>query len=182
MVMGSKRRLNLIGKRSGKLVAVEEVGQDSRRNILWECQCDCGGIIIVAAWNLNNKHVRSCGCLRIDKAKRQILPNNGAAFNVVYKDYKRRAKRKNIPFDLTPKDFKGITQRTCFYCGAPPRNENKVKSGSYQYSGIDRIDSTGGYTPDNIISCCFQCNRMKGTIPQKEFKNHLLSILEHWII
>lgn len=35
--------LDLAGERFGALIAVEPVGKDPSRNIIWKCRCDCGG-------------------------------------------------------------------------------------------------------------------------------------------
>lgn len=32
----------------------------------------------------------------------------------------------------------------------------------YTYNGVDRLDSSMGYTPDNCVPCCWECNNMKG--------------------
>ena len=36
--------------------------------------------------------------------------------------------------------------------------------------GIDRIDSRIGYTPGNVVPCCWTHNRMKSNLTQREFK------------
>lgn len=62
------RRLDLAGKRSGRLVAIEEVGADRHKRRLWRCVCDCGNEIAVAAPELNNGHRKSCGCMNTPEA------------------------------------------------------------------------------------------------------------------
>lgn len=32
----------------------------------------------------------------------------------------------------------------------------------YFYNGIDRLDNTKGYTPENSVACCKHCNSLKG--------------------
>lgn len=61
------KRLDLIGKRFGKLIVMGEAeyhiqpcGVKLRRYI---CQCDCGNKSIVKVVDLNRKHTQSCGCL-----------------------------------------------------------------------------------------------------------------------
>ncbi|MBQ2176332.1 MAG: hypothetical protein II453_15150 [Alphaproteobacteria bacterium] len=59
---------NLIGKRFGKLVVLEEAGfcpkSDGRQARLWKCQCDCGNICYVQHQYLTCGDTKSCGCLR----------------------------------------------------------------------------------------------------------------------
>ena len=35
-------RKDITGMKFGRLTAIEPVGKDNRRNILWKCRCDCG--------------------------------------------------------------------------------------------------------------------------------------------
>ena len=56
--------INEIGNRYGKLTVIskntEQKDHDGRA--LWNCQCDCGNVCIVAGKLLRNGHVGSCGC------------------------------------------------------------------------------------------------------------------------
>lgn len=54
-------RRNLVGKKFGKLTAIEYEGVDKFRNALWKCQCDCGNIIYVKGTLLTTGKVVSCG-------------------------------------------------------------------------------------------------------------------------
>lgn len=55
--------IDLTGKRSGKLVAIKIVGQSKKnRGVIWECKCDCGNTINIAAGSFPVR--TSCGCVR----------------------------------------------------------------------------------------------------------------------
>jgi hypothetical protein len=61
----SKPRIEMIGRRFGKLVVVSHAGfcgQSPRKRNRWECQCDCGRTAIVDGGHLRNGHSSSCGC------------------------------------------------------------------------------------------------------------------------
>ena len=60
--------LDLTNKRFGKLIAVEKVGKNKVRNILWRCKCDCGNEVIVTACELNRGHCHSCGCYQKERS------------------------------------------------------------------------------------------------------------------
>lgn len=77
---------------------------------------------------------------------------------VKYYEYKTGAKRRGLYFGLVKDFFKQHFQNNCHYCGD---KINKI--------GFDRIDSNKGYSLDNVVDCCEQCNRMKWILPQKEF-------------
>jgi hypothetical protein len=49
-------------------------------------------------------------------------------------------------------DFKELRIKPCHYCG------NYIGDGGY---GLDRKDSNLGYTLENIVPCCRECNITK---------------------
>ena len=56
---------NLIGQKFGKLTVIKDTGKRTNgRNIIWECQCDCGKIIEVPTNNLKQNNTMSCGCMK----------------------------------------------------------------------------------------------------------------------
>jgi len=78
-----------------------------------------------------------------------------------YKAYTTRAERKELSFELTRETFDNIRDDVCLYC----KKEN-TKTHS---NGIDRSDNTLGYTSENSVACCGECNYMKGALHQSEF-------------
>jgi hypothetical protein len=44
------------------------------------------------------------------------------------------------------------------------------------YNGIDRIDSSAGYVPSNVVPCCHDCNFMKGSLGYDEFFDRVAAI------
>lgn len=54
-------RRNLVGKKFGKLTAIEYKGTDKFRNAEWLCQCDCGNVVIEKGTLLTTGKVVSCG-------------------------------------------------------------------------------------------------------------------------
>ena len=53
-----------VGKRFGRLVIIEEAGENKHREVLWLCRCDCGNIIKAIGVNLRKGSAKSCGCLQ----------------------------------------------------------------------------------------------------------------------
>lgn len=64
--------------------------------------------------------------------------------------YKSEAKKHNREFSLTFEQFISFWQVPCFYCGDP-----------IDTICLDRIDSSKGYTMENVVSCCRIHNVMK---------------------
>ena len=46
-------------------------------------------------------------------------------------------------------------------------------------NGIDRIDSSKGYSVDNCVPCCAKCNYAKHDLSIDDFKNHIEKIYKH---
>jgi hypothetical protein len=86
---------------------------------------------------------------------------------ISYGDYKHRAKRKNLVFELSEASQKG----PCYLCG-------KQNSLTHQ-NGIDRFDNTKGYTEENSRSCCSSCNYMKRDYEYRCFIEKLNMIFQH---
>ena len=57
-------RVDLTGQRFGRLtvIAMSEKKTEKYNKILWECECDCGGVKLVEAGDLRHGGVLSCGC------------------------------------------------------------------------------------------------------------------------
>jgi exonuclease VII large subunit len=76
--------------------------------------------------------------------------------------YKTNAKKRGIEFHLTMEQFESFWQKPCEYCGA-----------EIETIGLDRVDSDGHYTIDNVVSCCWPCNESKGKKTLEEWNKIL---------
>lgn len=166
--------MDLTGQRFGRLTVIKRIYPNNKYNItMWLCKCDCGNKVKVDRGRLRAGHTKSCGCLHLERLKDRLKLTYGlASMRRTVRKYKRNAKKRGLEYKLTDEQFKEITQRNCFYCGAKPGNINKPKhcNGEYIYNGIDRVDNNKGYTIDNVVACCRFCNYRKGALPFPEFK------------
>lgn len=74
----SRSALNdLAGMRSGKLLVQELTPQvDSRRRRLWQCECDCGSVMLLPRQYLlrpNGYGTKSCGCTWTTRRKPSVF-------------------------------------------------------------------------------------------------------------
>ncbi|WP_225884253.1 alcohol dehydrogenase [Lacticaseibacillus mingshuiensis] len=67
------RRIDLTGKRFGRLVVVSWVGHAGNGNAMWHCQCDCGNTLDVDSYRLRRGTTQSCGCLRRERSREVML-------------------------------------------------------------------------------------------------------------
>jgi hypothetical protein len=94
----------------------------------------------------------------------------GSAYRGLLGKYKKGAEDRGLSWELTEEQFRSLTTSDCYYTGRKPSQEFTAASGEvYTYSGIDRLDSSVGYTVDNCVPCCTQVNRMKMAMGINEF-------------
>ena len=63
-------------------------------------------------------------------------------------EYKSRADKQGVPFELTHENFYTLTKGDCVYCHRSPST----------WFGIDKIIPSLGYVIGNVASCCYDCN------------------------
>jgi len=169
---------SLIGKRFGRLLVVGKA-PSKHGYARWWCLCDCGKTKDVSGTGLNNRHTKSCGCLRREVCKQRALLNAQSntldigvcARNLLYAVYRHNAEIRNREFSLTPEQFQDLTSSNSIYCGLEPSSVYKpnYKHGEYRYNGVDRVDNAQGYAMSNCVPCCKICNWMKRTQTSEEF-------------
>jgi len=63
------------------------------------------------------------------------------------------AKAKGYAFTIGRELFAELMGKPCSYCG-DALHETGL--------GLDRLDNDKGYTPDNVVQCCVDCNMARG--------------------
>lgn len=169
------------GKKYGKLLVIERVENKGGR-AFWKCQCDCGKITIVKGASLRTglkprAGTKSCGCL----AKFEY---GESSFNSIFSAMKKQAIKRGHCWEITKEQAKDLFQKNCFYCGiAPYQSRSKTRAnGKFFYNGLDRIDSSKGYTMENVVPCCGKCNKAKSNLTVSDFSDLITRIYNHWVI
>jgi hypothetical protein len=94
---------------------------------------------------------------------------------------KHSAKSRGLEWSLSEEQVKSLITKPCYYCDSKPVSHNSVMSkrlnGNFPHNGIDRVDNSRGYSSDNVVSCCSDCNYMKRTLSRDKFKNKLLKFI-----
>lgn len=159
--------INEMGNRYGKLTVIAPV-KSKRKGACWLCQCDCGEKRAIPGCRLRKGGARSCG-----HSKYRGVLKGEAAFNTLFSEYRYTAKKYNRTWNIPRELFKTLTSKSCFYCGNPPSQKRLVHkkryNGIYLFNGLDRVDNSKGYTPENVVPCCIICNRAKNNMPQVDF-------------
>ena len=80
-------------------------------------------------------------------------------------------------FELKLSEFIELSKKACYYCGSPPSvdvTRYRCKGDRHFDSivltnGVDRVDSSIGYTVENCVTCCYTCNRAKSDMEFDDF-------------
>lgn len=178
-----KRTIFEIGQKYGMLTIVEKCGYDKHNNRLYKCRCDCGNYVTVRGNALSSGNTKSCGCYSLFVKKSKRLPDNKGVINHIILQYKRHANDRGFSWNLNYDQVKKIIESPCYYCGCEKSNHKVTKNckEGYDHNGIDRIDSSMGYEPNNVVPCCKICNKAKGNMDKDEFIKWAKRVADHSI-
>lgn len=132
--------IDLVGESFGKLKVLKRVIRDDRPNIaFWECQCECGNIVVCSSGNLRRGASKTCGCSRVKHGMWKTKSYS------VWRHMRHRCECKTHP---AYHNYGGRGVSVCerwqdftnFYAdmGDPPEGLE-----------LDRIDNDLGYSPEN---------------------------------
>ena len=175
-----------IGDKHGRLTVISHAGKDHRNKHLWLCLCDCGNEKVVVSDNLSSGKSNSCGCLKAEFLARKgnqyglYEDREKALLKVEYSHLKRRNANKGFAETMSFDVFSGLSKSPCRYCGlecskeiedrlSGSKKQKRLSDYVLKCNGIDRIDSSKGYTVENSVACCKYCNTAKNTMSVDEF-------------
>jgi hypothetical protein len=183
-------QLEMIGRTFGRLTVTRYVAGR------YACTCSCGGSTRCTKKNLLVGQVKSCGCYNREKARKD---GAAAAWAFVIRILHTQARRRGLSVTLTDLQIIEIGQRSCHYCGAPPRewagakkqylascaNKNLCPDLAFADSkivalnGIDRVDPSWGYERHNVVACCETCNKAKLAMSVDQFITWIRKVHQH---
>lgn len=141
------RKLDLMGKKFGKLTAVKDSGKRPHKKVLWLCLCECGNECLVLATRLNSGSTRSCGCL-IGETAIRTNTTHGLSRSKTYKIWASMKRRCN---SSRGSGYRKYRARGIRYCERWKTFDNFLEDMGECPDGysIERIDYNGNYEPDN---------------------------------
>jgi hypothetical protein len=164
---------NAIGKKFGRWTILKFDKVNKGQGSMFVARCDCGEERSLLYKSLRDGNSKSCGCI-------QRLPPGEAVRNKIFRVYQYGAEQRDLPFDIDIDLFTTLTSSNCFYCDCTPQQANGQMdryNERYTYNGIDRLDSSKGYSKENCVACCVECNLMKRAIPYDVFMSKCLAIV-----
>lgn len=144
-----KAKIDLVGKRFGKLVALELAEINRHRQAKWKCKCDCGRTTITLRTALTQGRTRSCGCLwraKISKGN----PKHGYAGTSIYQLWGSMIERCTNPKSTSFENYGGRGITVCkrwksfvnFFADMGEKPAGRM---------LERKNNDGDYSPDNCV-------------------------------
>lgn len=146
------KKIDLTGKRFGRLVVLEQAGKTDRGAYLWLCQCDCGNTTVTKSGNLISGHTKGCGCLRGKRghtpARRNFDSKHQPRLYRIWAAMKQRCYNpKRTRYEYY--GGRGITVCDEWKISFEAFESWALSSGYSDELTIDRIDVNGNYCPEN---------------------------------
>lgn len=155
-----------IGQRFNKLtvVGMEGLGED-KCVFYWRVTCDCGHEHRARAAHVKDGSLKGC-----NKCKNR-QPGIGQTF---LNKFSKGAAKRGLEFNITLDDIHRLYDHQggrCALSGDTLTLPIFTKQTTHFNVSIDRINSKGGYTPDNIQLVTKRVNLAKGSMTDDEFIN-----------
>ncbi len=185
--------IDITGKKFDNLI-VEELSQNvvhvsngrggRRRRHQWICKCDCGGSILAYTDHLRSGHTKHCRfCPEFShqfryfndgQGKKIKLNRRDSAIRQLMNRMKYSAKKRGLRWDLDLKYLIRLFEEQQGKCALSSIELILAGSISRHRKGettasIDRIDSSKGYTKDNVQWLHKRVNIMKNNLSDSDF-------------
>lgn len=148
------RIVNKTGKKYGLLTVIERANSKNGET-KWICQCDCGRKTVVRGRNLTSGAIKSCGCLRKERAAEGHTTHGASKENgkrsklySIWIGMRRRCYNKNS-INYNDYGLRGITVCDDWKDDFEKFKEWALSSGYDPTLTIDRIENDKGYSPEN---------------------------------
>jgi len=145
MVIGMGQKIDLTGKKFGRLTVLSEAPKRGKR-LYWICECSCGTVKEICGEKLRGGNTVSCGCYRNKKNLKH--GRSRERLYVIWNDMRQRCYNQHHE---AYKRYGGNGIEVC-----PEWKENvdafikwASENGYNENLTLDRIDNSKGYEPEN---------------------------------
>lgn len=159
--------------------SLEAIDIDASRHLagrgnFWVCRCDCGNTCSVRVDSLRRMRTTSCGCKKKISSHQKGHPRwtgHEEISGSKWKQITRSAKERGIPFNLSIREAWNLFLLQGRKCALSGRLLHFAKSDEdYKANAsLDRIDSSRGYTIENVQWIDKDINYMKNDMEEGDF-------------
>lgn len=146
------RLKDLTGQKFGRLTVIERAPNKGKKT-MWRCKCDCGTYVNVSADNLASQNTASCGCLRVETARKKSTKHGhkGERIYNIWCGMKRRCyNMRDVDYGLYGAN--GISVCDEWLHDFQRFYEWAIANGYRDDLFIERKNGKGNYEPSN---CCW---------------------------
>lgn len=176
------RSIDISNKKFGKLKAIT-LARKNGKHRYWNCVCDCGVKKVVAQTSLINSGVKSCGCSKqIKQSANKGWKGCGKISGGRWAGIKWKAQNRGIAFNVTIEQAWSLFEKQQGKCALTkidlvfPSKNRLTKEGT---ASLDRIDSSKGYTLENLQWVHKDINWIKNKLTQQRFIELCKSVAQH---
>ena len=184
--MAAANTIDLVGKKFGRLLVIKRDTERLGKYAFWVCVCDCGETKSVVSWNLRKGITTSCGCKRRERFIYEIRDGAqsgkwkgcGEIPGTLWKNVRNGAKSRGLILEVTIQEAWEIflrQNRLCALSGVKLEFRGRDRLGT---ASFDRIDSSIGYTKDNVQWVHKDINRLKSNFPENYFIEMCLRVVQ----
>jgi hypothetical protein len=173
--MGLEKPVLRIGDKVNRLLilSLENRYEHGQNKTYATCLCDCGNTTILKLTAIKQEAVKSCGCLRDEKARERTIARNykHGKGNFKVRLYRIWCQMRSRCYHAYNNAYPLYGQRGIRVCDEWKKDYEKFESWAINngYSdnlSIDRIDVNGNYEPSNCRWATMkeQCNNRRNTL------------------
>ncbi len=144
--------IDLTGKKFGRLVVIEFVGRNKRRQSKWLCLCDCGQKSIIFGYHLKDDSTKSCGCLRKEVVSKRMITHGNDKKGKRTKAYRSWSQIIQRCTNFSHPRYKDYGGREIEVCKRWLKFENFLEDMGQSLGdgySIERKDNNGDYCKEN---------------------------------
>lgn len=161
----------------------ETKARNNQGQPMGEWRCHCGNHFFQVNSRVTSGHKRTCGCSSFTP---KYDVGEVGRMNILL-SYKRNASGRGLTWELTDDMAYEMFAGVCHFCNKPPSNYATYGKAphirdhnGFTYSGIDKLDNSVGYTIENSVPCCKECNFMKSSHTEEAYIKHCMEVAKKW--
>ena len=148
----------------------EYIGRSASNKYVYKCICDCGNIKEILGASLLNGRTKTCGHKKFGSENHNWRGFEEIPGRYIY-SLRTNAEKRSLEFSISLEDIWKKYLEQDIKISFLENAENKAS--------VDRINSSIGYTPDNIQIVHLDINRMKYNFSQEKFMKLCKLVVEN---
>lgn len=167
------KRIDITGKKFGRLIAIRDIGSSNDKGRVWEFQCDCGKVKTARSSDVRNGKIRSCGCLHRDMLVEEKTTHNmhGTRIYRIWRNIKTRCLNPNASH-YSRYGGQGISICDEWRDSFESFRDWALSHGYSDELSVDRIDNDKGYCPDNCRWATLEQQAVNRRTPKTNKSGH----------